>query len=882
MFVAGRGLETAVKNNEKGLLRHIIVNIVLLIMVVLFIFAYAAQRNYERQMSNISAYVDVLSDRTALHVGDVLRDKRNAIASISYLYGKSMHSEDGVEREYLAKLEYNSGFDLIRFVNADGESFTSDGKAADVGDRDYYRNGINGISGNTVVDESRFNGAKLIGTYVPVYYGGEVCGVMIGFLNEQTVSRILDTKLYGYDAFTIIFDRNGAVIGQYNDDDFSEADSFEDIEERIDENDRQAVYDAIRQQSEISFEFTGQGGLSDGRLIPIAGTDWCLMQLFPSKAAANMIKEVNEDERITLLMFAIVMIYAGLQIVYAVRRKTAYDHHNEGERQMIALLKGVTDDYIFLINVDLATEREVRYSLNGGDDIADWDDGNNDYSHSIEKYAFSVVCPEDRAEFLDKTKLSVLKKVLAAQKDFYIEYDGMMSGRKRRLQGKFRLNNGISGKPEMNIGIRDITEITDELLSAKNAAEKANKAKSDFLTNMSHDIRTPMNAIVGISELMANEDGLSDKLRAYIHKLQLSSRHLLSIINDILDMSKIESGEVSLNEEEIDLRDQIIQTESIIRSQAEEHGQSFTVSLHDIRHRYLIADGVRIRQVLINLLSNAVKYTQDGGSIELDITELDADDPELAHFHIRVRDNGCGMKPEFVKRIFEPFTREESSVTNKIQGTGLGMAIARELIALMGGNISVESEPGKGSCFDISLKFKMDHGNKADRMPDDDYDADASDAGTAGGSILQGRRFLCAEDNELNAEILKDMLKMYGASCEVCRDGRELTDRFESVKPGEFDAILMDVQMPVMNGLYAARVIRTGRNPLGRSIPIIAMTANAFSEDVQSTLNAGMDAHITKPIDIAALEKALRVIADKRAKAGAREKENSVQHADPG
>lgn len=864
MFVKRKNLGAAVKNIEKGLFRHIVSNVVIFSMVIMGILVYSANRNYERQMDNISAYIDVLSDRTALHVSDVLRDKRNAISSIAYLYGKSMHSADSVEREYLARLEYSSGFDMIRFINSYGESFTSDGKVADVKDRDYFMNGIRGISGNTVIDESRFSGEKLIGTYVPVVYGGEVCGVMVGFMNEQTVSRMLDTNLYSFDAFTAILDKNGNVVGQYDTDEFGTAGSFDDIKQYIRENDRDNVYEAVMRQDETGFAFTGAGGISDGKLVPISGTDWTLMQLFPSRAAADMISRVNDDERVTMLLFAAVLGYAALQIIYAVRRKTAYDHYNEGERQMIALLRGVTDDYICLINVDLTTEKEVRYRLNNNDALADWDDGNNDYSHCIENYAFSAVCPEDRAEFLNKTKLPVLRDVLAKQKDFYIEYDGMVGGRRRRLQGKFTVNNGVSGKPELQIGIRDITEMTDELLRAKTAAEKANKAKSDFLTNMSHDIRTPMNAIVGISELMANEDGLSDKLKAYIHKLQLSSRHLLSIINDILDMSKIESGEVYLSEEEIDIAEQIRQTESIIRSQAEEHGQSFAVSWHDVRHRYLIADGVRIRQILINILSNSVKYTPDGGSIRLDITERESADPAYADFHICVSDNGCGMKPEFVKRIFEPFTREESSVTNKIQGTGLGMSIAKELIVLMGGSISVKSEPGRGSSFDIELKLKTDPAKPEEQITNINDNAETyRDDPVSTGSILRGMHFLCAEDNELNAEILKDMLKLCGADCVICRDGREITEAFENVKPGEYDAILMDVQMPVMNGLYAARVIRTGRNPLGRSIPIIAMTANAFSEDVRSTLDAGMNAHITKPIDIAALEKAMKVLKNK-------------------
>ena len=235
----------------------------------------------------------------------------------------------------------------------------------------------------------------------------------------------------------------------------------------------------------------------------------------------------------------------------------------------------------------------------------------------------------------------------------------------------------------------------DELSAAVRTAERANKAKSDFLANMSHDIRTPMNAIVGITSLMEHEPGLSDKMQTYIQKVRLSSRHLLSLINDILDMSKIESSEVTLSREHVSLAEQVGQVDSIIRSQTTEHGQSFVVRATGIRAEYLMGDGVRLRQILLNLLSNAVKYTPAGGRVEVLLEELPDGRDNWVRLRITVSDNGCGMEPEFVRHIFEPFTRAESSVTNKVQSTGLGMAITKNIVDLIGGTISVESTPGK-------------------------------------------------------------------------------------------------------------------------------------------------------------------------------------------
>lgn len=392
-----------------------------------------------------------------------------------------------------------------------------------------------------------------------------------------------------------------------------------------------------------------------------------------------------------------------------------------------------------------------------------------------------------------------------------------------------------------------------ELEIERKRADQANRAKSDFLSNMSHDIRTPMNAIVGLTDLMAHESDISDKMKDYLDKIQSSSRHLLALINDVLDTSKIESGEVHLNEEKVNIEDILQQTESIIQAQTKRHGQTFQIYVDEIKHKNLICDGIRLRQILLNLLSNAVKYTPDGGNIFLKVAELSCDQSDKAKFNFMVEDNGYGMDQEFIKHIFEPFSRAEQSVTNRVQGTGLGMTITKNIVDLMGGEIYVESEVGKGSHFRVILDLAID--KEADivgKTNDPTLRVEPEKVN------LKNMKFLCAEDNELNAEILEELLHMYGASCRIYSDGEKLLEAFGEVKPGEFDAILMDVQMPKMNGLEATKGIRENENSLGKTIPIIAMTANAFSDDVKQCMEAGMDAHLAKPIDVEALEKILR------------------------
>lgn len=442
------------------------------------------------------------------------------------------------------------------------------------------------------------------------------------------------------------------------------------------------------------------------------------------------------------------------------------------------------------------------------------------------------------------------------------------------MLGVYMANMKVSGiyNTYMNSRVQEIRKLNEELAASKEQlqaaleeAKKASQAKTTFLSNMSHDIRTPMNAIVGISRLLEHEINDPEKQKLYIRKIQNSSQHLLGLINDVLDMSRIESGEVVLNNQPMDLLEQMEQVENIIRPQAEERGQELIIHVSNIAHVHLVSDPLRLRQVFINLLSNAVKYTSRGGKIVFEIEEQPDSQSDQAAFSITVTDNGCGMTPEFTKSVFEPFTRAENSTTNKIQGTGLGLAITKSIVDLMGGNIRVSSEVDKGTCFQVDLRLQVD--KKREKEDSRESRTQTAETTTVSGqeltkkeqiSILKGKRFLCAEDNELNAEILEAILEMENASCTVCRDGAELLKIFNAVEPGEYDAILMDVQMPNVNGLEATKLIRKSKNPLGKTIPIIAMTANAFSSDVRECMAAGMNGHVAKPLDMVAFERVLR------------------------
>lgn len=526
-----------------------------------------------------------------------------------------------------------------------------------------------------------------------------------------------------------------------------------------------------------------------------------------------------------------------------------------------------------------------------------------------------------------------------------------------------------------------------ELARALKEAQIANSSKTTFLSNMSHDIRTPMNAILGFTTLLEGNADNPGKIREYTKKIMVSGQHLLSLINDILDVSKIESGKVVLSVNEFTLRNMISSVDAIIRPAARARGQSFDVTVTGIRHEHLIGDETRINQILINLLSNAVKYTQEGGEIRLRMTGLEPLRESHEHIRIEVEDNGFGMTPEYLEIIFDAFTRAENSTTNKVQGTGLGMAITKNIVELMGGTITVSSEVDRGSLFTVELELliadqeeagfwsehgirrllvagdeepvcenirmlMMDEGVETDTVrggeaalleirehPETPYDIvlldfhmDYTDiTGTVGkirealpegGRIcllvahdpdgtedpaaeagadgyltmpffvstlkewlvencmnrglpepetadrkqggLEGRHFLVAEDNEINGEILLELLDIEGATCEILVNGKLAAEHFIASAPGSFDAVLMDVQMPVMNGYEATRMIRESGHEEAKTIPIVAMTANAFAEDVKAAMEAGMDAHVAKPIDMEALKKTLEQLLTKK------------------
>lgn len=401
-----------------------------------------------------------------------------------------------------------------------------------------------------------------------------------------------------------------------------------------------------------------------------------------------------------------------------------------------------------------------------------------------------------------------------------------------------------------------ITDVTDILAAERQSqialekalglAKEASYAKSAFLTSMSHDIRTPMNAIMGMTTLALAQMDHQDKVEDCLKKIELSSKHLLSLINDILDMSKIESHKITLNQTEISLKEMVSQVSAIIQSRSQDAGNDLKFRVKEISHPYFYGDALRINQILINILGNAVKFTPEGGTVELSVEEIPPV-RDSSHVRIRftVRDTGIGMPEEFLEHVFEPFARSQG--VGCVEGTGLGLSITKGLVDLMGGQITATSSPGQGTCFCVELEFEPsphEHGSG---------EKDEGDGAPRYETALEGTNFLVVEDNVLNSEILCELLKLCGARTDARPDGLLGVQAFADHPPGTYDAVLMDIQMPRMNGYDASRAIRALNREDAKTIPIVAMTANAFTEDILASKEAGMDAHIAKPVDVKVL-----------------------------
>ncbi len=654
--------------------------------------------------------------------------------------------------------------------------------------------------------------------------------------------------------------------------------------------------------------------------------------------------------------------------------------------EQMDIVKALSRDFTEISRIDLGNDTTVGVKARG--EMIDYDSRiARPYAQTWADFIDNYVYPADREALRERVSAPALERVMKEEETLVIPFRVVFKGELLHCQAKFAMAGGdrrhlIMGIRNADAEVRAEAERRKALQDALAAAEHANRAKTTFLNNMSHDIRTPMNAIIGFTALAAAHIDNKKQVADYLGKISVSSEHLLSLINDVLDMSRIESGKVKIEEKNVHLPDVLHDLKTIIQSNVHAKQLELFIDTVDVVHEDVICDKLRLNQILLNLISNAVKFTKPGGTLGIRVIEK-ADAPSgYASYVFKVKDSGIGMSREFQKHIFEAFTREQTSTVSGIQGTGLGMAITKNIVDMMGGTISVESEPGKGTEFTVCLQFRISsnpvrceqisrlaglHALVADddfntcasvtRMlgkigmraewttsgreavlrtqlaveNDDEFSAyiidwsmpdmngietvrriraiigdskpiiimtaydwteieeEAREAGVTAfcskplflselqeallgniaadeekpvvpGETFKGRKILLVEDNALNQEIAATILEEKGFEVDVAGDGTEAVEKMRHASAGQYDLILMDIQMPRMDGYEATRRIRAMEDHAKASIPIYAMTANAFEEDRQKALDAGLNGHIAKPIDIAMLMQLLHEI----------------------
>ncbi len=571
----------------------------------------------------------------------------------------------------------------------------------------------------------------------------------------------------------------------------------------------------------------------------------------------------NQERGITLVVSN--MIYVAVLFIIFIVFMAIYTFSrepfaaNKNKKMVDRILSAVTDDFVFLVEVDVKTRIEKIFFVSKGPHPQWSDKKTHKYDESIKEYADVVVAPEDRKRFLEVTEFNALMEYFKNNdNECIIEYDVIVNGGRRRYQGKFTLSPQDPEGAKIYVGVRDTTLIEEErteynrkLMSALAQAEEANKGKSYFLFNMSHDIRTPLNAIIGYSELAKNHLDEKEVLDDYIYKIQTCGRQLLGLIGDVLDMAKIESGNLEISEKPCLCQDLMSDIMISVNESAKKKGLEFEAS-GNACHSTILCDKVKVQKILLNILSNAVKYTPQGGKISLSVQEKIREDEELSDFTFVVKDNGIGISKEFLPYIFNSFSRERNATISGVSGTGLGMTITKRLVDAMGGKIEVESQQNMGTTVTVSITFSRLVGLEEKReeiIPD---------------AFLKDIRVLLVEDNEINGEIASEMLRELKVNVDLVTNGKECIDALLEKDAGYYDLVLMDIQMPVMDGYEATRIIRRFSDKDKRLIPVIAMTANAFEEDKQKAFQSGMNGHLAKPVEMRHLIQALKSAIGKK------------------
>ena len=776
------------------------------------------------------------------------------ISSIAYLFGESISSVEE-SKSLIKDIEKQTEFNYVRFITKEGDDITSEGEAPNVNlsDRDYFIDGMKGNKGITLVEKSRVNGQRQIGFYAPVYSSLNIEGILIGFYLESSLSSDLYNTFYGKQSSVFIIDSNKKIVtSSMNKESSSILEGSEDKYSfnsilnsyYFNDKNKDIFESSIANKGEGLFQINTKKGKTYGYITRLSFEfiDWYIVQTYPYEAT-QILFSIATDSGLSLEVA--ILVITAFYVTYIVVMQVLKNKRIAQENRIATYVTSAARDiFKTMFFVDLEQDRCEDLSIN---------------KHTRQKigtlnelkeYVISEVINEKQiSDVMQFFHPSNLKNYDPSKlTNMVIEVINRTSKEENYLSMTF-VPTEVEGSI-VKCGLLVFNDVTDqkkkelqaniELEDAYNKSQSASKAKTSFLFNMSHDIRTPMNAILGFADLIEKHLDDKDKCKMYLQKLNSSSSFLLSLINNVLDMARIESGQTEIVESVWNVNNFVSDLVSVFESSIKEKNLKF-IKFMDIKHENVYCDATRLRQIYLNIISNAVKYTPNGGEIKLIIKEIECDKEGYARFQTVVSDTGIGMSKEFLPHIFEEFSREKTTTESRVVGTGLGMPIVKTLVTLMHGTIEVESEQGVGTKFTVTLDHRIARKEEIKVEEEEIKDKDIVS--------YKGKRILLAEDNELNTEIAVTILEEAGFIVEHAENGQVCVDMIKNAKIGYYDLVLMDIQMPVMDGYKATETIRAINNPRC-DIPIIAMTANAFDEDKRKAYVIGMDGHIAKPINI--------------------------------
>jgi len=836
---------------------HYLLVTVLLCATIVSFFSFA-QENQTRISGQNQTYAHDAALQAASRVEDMLEARSTTLNLLSITVAETIQAP-WIGQDFLKLLQETSVFDYVEFIDADGLNHNADGVTSDSSDRKNYLKGIQGETGFHVIFNSRITHETLVNFYAPVRYHGQIIGVLNGMFREKSLRQAISVKFFDADAKSLICMGDGTVISSYG---------FSSPVENLLDGMAQAEVVSVEALSEIRDAFAAREaicytirGASEDisvSLVPI-GEDWMLVQAFPSAVTKQMEANANSAGiKLELRLLILFLLYVAYLVFTNLRKRSQLTSEKV---RLSGIVEGLVPLFARLVIIE-AEQQSYEYLKGAPSDLPA-----RGTVAALDRYMSPRYLHDGDGDFsFSSPGLEEIKASLSGGAPF-VQYEYCIRWDEERWENvsvlSLRQKDGVP--VSLIFAIQDVTAlrcqkdaIQQTLRDAFHTAEDLSRAKSDFLARMSHDMRTPMNAVLGMASIALSHLDDSSRVQDCLEKIDASGRQLLSLINDVLDMSKIESGGIALAEAPFDLEDESGLVLDEARSAAQKKNLRLDVDLAPFDHPTVLGDAERFRQVLRNLLENAVKYTPSGGAVTFRARELPSRVSKSGYYEFVVEDTGIGIDPAFQSKIFEPFVRGEASPGDL--GTGLGLPIALTIVKLMNGDIKTESEPGRGSKFTVHVFLKLEGG--VPPHPADQKEAcpmDPAGAGSEPKPVTRhaGIRVLLVEDIEINRIIARELLKKAGLLVETAENGAEAVELVRKNPPAYYALVFMDLQMPVMDGYQAARAIRdSGREDLLR-IPIVAVTANAFQEDVSRAKDAGMNDLVMKPVDLDRLLAAL-------------------------